>query len=123
MSDSPAKILDLTYLIEASDGDVDFIADIVNDYLTEMKKHISELRTSSATHDIPLLLRAAHTVKGASANVGANRVKEVAARLEMQAKKGIEEGSLAMIEIISQETARVRDVVEREGIAHLLRAS
>lgn len=123
MEGAPQKVLDLTYLIEASDGDADFISDIVGDYLREMQKHVADLKGSLEHKDHALLVRAAHTVKGASANVGAHRVRDVAAKLEMIAKKGVVDGSESMIDLIAQEIARVKDVVEREGIAELLRAS
>lgn len=123
MEGAPQKVLDLSYLIEASDGDAEFIAEIVGDYLREMQKHVTDLRESFAGKDLALLVRASHTVKGASANVGAHRVRDVAARLELLAKKGGVDGSESMIDLIAQEIARVREVVEREGIAELLRAS
>jgi HPt (histidine-containing phosphotransfer) domain-containing protein len=122
MADAPSKILDLTYLIEASDGDADFIQEIVNDYLREMGRHFQDLKTSAATHDMTLLIRSAHTIKGASANVGASRVRETASRLESQAKKGSLDGSESLIELVGQELGRVKDIVEREGIPHLLKA-
>lgn len=120
MLEARPKILDLTYLVEASDGDTDFIREILGDYLSEMERYVVELNDSLEKKDLSFLIRAAHTMKGASANVGATRVRETAHHLEAQAKKGMFEGSQSLVALLSQEVARVRELLERQGIDDLL---
>ncbi len=122
MSDHGPKILDLTYLAEAADGDAEFIDEILGDYLVEMAQYLSELHELYKAEDLQPLLRSAHTIKGASANVGAVRVRETAAKIESQAKKGSIVGGESLIELLNQEFSRVKELVEREGVPALLKA-
>jgi HPt (histidine-containing phosphotransfer) domain-containing protein len=122
MSDHGAKILDLTYLAEAANGDLDFVNEILGDYLVEMVKYLSCMEAQLRDSDLQPLLRSAHTIKGASANVGATRVRETAAKLEAQAKKGSIEGGGSLIALLNQEVLRVKELVEREGVPALLKA-
>lgn len=123
MTDSGLKILDLTYLAEAADGDVAFIDEILADYLVEMARLLSELDQLLDGSEIRTLIRSAHTIKGASANVGAARVRNIAAKLEAQANKGSIDGGESLVNLIRQEVARVKELVEREGVEKLLRAT
>ncbi len=122
MSESGPKVLDLTYLAEAADGDPEFIDEILGDYLVEMARYLSELEEQYSQTDLQPLVRSAHTIKGASANVGAARVRETAAKIEAQAKKGSIDGHGALVELLQQEFSRVKELVEREGVPALLKA-
>ena len=123
MTDSGLKILDLTYLAEAADGDVAFIDEILGDYLVEMARLLTELDQLLDGSEIPTLIRSAHTIKGASANVGAARVRDIAAKLEAQANKGSLDGGESLVNLIRQEVARVKELLEREGVEKLLLAT
>lgn len=123
MADLPTPVLDLRYLIEACDGDAKFIEDIIGDYLQEMPKYLAELDASLGGTQPSTMMRAAHTIKGASANVGAARVRETAARLETLAKKGTLDGSSILVRLLHKEIDRVRDLVHRQGVEELVRAS
>lgn len=123
MPDSHPKILDLTYLAEAADGDVAFIDEILGDYLVEMAHLLSELDSLIESSEFPAVVRSAHTIKGASANVGATRVRETATKLEAQANQGSVVDGESLVNLLRQELARVKELVEREGIESLLRAT
>lgn len=123
MPDSHPKILDLTYLAEAADGDVAFIDEILGDYLVEMAHLLSELDSLIEGSEFPAVVRSAHTIKGASANVGATRVRETATKLEAQANQGSVVDGESLVNLLRQELARVKELVEREGIESLLRAT
>lgn len=123
MSDFGPKILDLTYLAEAADGDSEFVSEILADYLVEMAQYLVQLDEQLKKAEMPTLIRSAHTIKGASANVGAARVRETAAKLEAQAKKGSVEGGESLIGILRQEIDRVKELIEREGVDRLLAAT
>lgn len=120
MSDPAAKILDLTYLAEAADGDVEFIDEILGDYLVEMARLLSELDDLIAKSETQTLVRNAHTIKGASANVGAGRVRATAAQLEVMANKGTLHPGESLVALLHEEIAEVKALVEREGVERLL---
>lgn len=123
MGEAPAPILDLRYLIEVCDGDSTFIQDIIGDYLSEMPKYLAELDASLNGEGPGGMVRPAHTIKGASANIGAVRVRDTAARLETLAKKGSIEGSIMLIRLLHNEIDRVKDLVLRQGIENLMRTT
>lgn len=121
MSEPGLKILDLSYLIEAVDGDPAFINEILRDYLTEMAEYLVELPVQLQRGNLDYLIRAAHTIKGASSNVGATRVRETASKFESRLSKGHLDGSESLIKLLQQEVARVRELVEREDISELMK--
>ena len=122
MSELGLKILDLTYLVEAVDGDPVFIDEILKEYLSEMAEYVVELPAQLHQGNLDYLVRAAHTIKGASSNVGAARVRETASKLETRVARGQLDGSESLIKILQQEVGRVKELVEREGVPALLNA-
>jgi CheY-like chemotaxis protein/HPt (histidine-containing phosphotransfer) domain-containing protein len=63
-------------------GDGELLPAIVSEYLDDGARLIASLRDGLAEGDPQAVERAAHTLKGSSANIGAVRVAEVCAQLE-----------------------------------------
>lgn len=82
-------------------GDVEFMADLVSTYRTDGEGVIRELRTTAANGARADLQRAAHTLKGASASLGAEDLAELCRGLEADAKEGRLDGVDGMIEAIA----------------------
>lgn len=122
MHDSGSPVLDLTYLREATEGDLSFMKEILRDYLGEMDNHLQGLGVSLPLGELELVMRGAHTIKGASANVGAIRVRDTAARLESQALRGSLSGGDVLLVLLRQELRRVKELLERETVEGLLNA-
>ncbi len=116
------EILDLTYLAEAADGDKDFIVEILGDYFVEMGNHLNEMDQLLSGEDLRTLTRAAHTIKGASANVGAARVRKSAAVLEKQATTDSIVDGTEQIAQLRLEISEVRELIDRVGVNDLLKA-
>ena len=68
-----AEILD--GMKEMLGDDEDLLNDIYQEYLTEAKKIFSEARVALAAKDTMEMRRAAHTLKGCSANIGAEAIR------------------------------------------------
>jgi histidine phosphotransfer protein HptB len=81
----PEAINNLKDLNPGDNGE--FLREIVGIYIEDTPNRLTELKTSLAAGDIPTFTRAAHTIKGSSANVGATALKEVAERLEAISRK------------------------------------
>jgi len=70
-------------LRELNPGDSgEFLREIVGIYIEDTPKRIDEMRRSLAAGDAASFTRAAHTIKGSSANVGAQVLRALAERLE-----------------------------------------
>ncbi|MDP3068830.1 MAG: Hpt domain-containing protein [Opitutaceae bacterium] len=76
----PSAIAELRAL-NPDDGD-EFLRDIVGIYLEDTPVRIAELEDCLALGDITSFTRAAHSIKGSSANVGAVALRAVAEQLE-----------------------------------------
>lgn len=70
-------------LRELNPGDNDeFLREIIGIYLEDTPLRLAELDQSLAAGDVPKFTRAAHSVKGSSANIGAMVVRARAEALE-----------------------------------------
>jgi CheY-like chemotaxis protein len=70
------------------DGDPEFLAEIVNLFLATCPELLSSVEDAVARKDPNAVCRAAHTLKGAVANFGAEAVVEQAKALEMVGRGG-----------------------------------
>jgi HPt (histidine-containing phosphotransfer) domain-containing protein len=81
----PEAIANLRDLNPGDGGE--FLREIVSIYVEDTPKRISEMKASQAAGDTATFARAAHTIKGSSANVGAMVLRGIAERLEALARK------------------------------------
>jgi histidine phosphotransfer protein HptB len=65
----------------------EFLREIVGIYIEDTPKRLADLRSSLASGDVSSFTRAAHTIKGSSANVGAQVLKGIAERLEIVSRR------------------------------------
>ena len=77
-------------LLEMTGGDLEFVDDLVDTYLEEGVSLIERMRTAVAAGDggTDELLRAAHSLKSSSLNVGALALGEQCRSLEAEARGG-----------------------------------
>ncbi|MBW7894996.1 MAG: Hpt domain-containing protein [Opitutaceae bacterium] len=107
----PASIENLRAL---NPGDNDeFLREIVGIYLDDTPLRIGELESSLAGRDMEKFVRAAHSIKGSSANLGAMALRAVAERLEHHARKHGWDDAPAMVGAIKEEFALVRTELEK----------
>ena len=87
----PANILDPEAInnlrsLDPEGGDT-FLREVAGIFIEDTPKRLAELEQSLAAGDAPTFIRAAHSIKGASANLGAVALRAVAEQLEHRAKK------------------------------------
>ena len=88
MSDSPAIDPAAICNLRALGGkDPGFLREIVAIFLSDMPARIAELEAGLAAGEAGKFMRAAHSIKGSAANLGATRLQEAAKRLESQASQ------------------------------------
>jgi histidine phosphotransfer protein HptB len=103
MSSSP---IDLEHLAQLSEGDRDFEEELLMLYLQDTTEQLTRLKTAAIAQDWQTLHQTAHHIKGASGNVGAPAIADIAAQLEQHTKQGILESTAAITELIAElETA------------------
>jgi HPt (histidine-containing phosphotransfer) domain-containing protein len=111
----PDELLDLRYLAEAAEGDVTFIESILHDYLKGTDQQLEELRGALLAQDRDAVRRLAHSVKGASASVGALKVMELAAELEEQVQESGMARADELVFMVMSEFRRLEAYLARQG--------
>ena len=77
-------------------------------FLTEADGWIVAFRDALARRDAGALMRTAHTLRGAAANLGASELARLCATAETESKAGSLEGAEARLALIEAEIERVR---------------
>jgi len=80
-------------------------------FLAHADIHVSELRSALASEDNGGMVRSAHTLRGASANVGASALASLCATLEADSATGDLVASGAQLDALETELARVRSAL------------
>lgn len=117
------ELLDLQYLVEAAEGDVAFIESILHDYLKGTGQQLEELHGALLAQDAEAVSRLAHSVKGASASVGALRVMEAAAHLEECVRRDGMSNADEQAFLVTTEFRRLEAYLSRNGEAVLMASS
>jgi len=109
MSDAvidPAAIENLRAL-NPDDGD-DFLREIVAIFLEDTPHRLAELDQSLAAGDAAKFARAAHSIKGSSANLGAGILRAAADRLEQHARTRGLDDTAPLLAAVKQEFTRAQ---------------
>ncbi len=78
-----APLLDVKGALERLEGDRELFEELARLFADECPKGISEIRSALDSADFVRLGRLAHTLKGSSASMGAESVRQLALELEM----------------------------------------
>jgi len=76
------SIFDWDGLLHRLMGDEEFAKEIIDDFLTQMPEKLFAVKKALDNEDLPLVQREAHIIKGASGNVGALTLQEIAEQIE-----------------------------------------
>ncbi len=93
----PALAVDRAALLARVGGDDQLLREIVGLFLEDAPRLFQDIRKALASGDAEGLRVAAHGLKGAAANFGANRVSEIALQLEMLGRDGIMAGAETVV--------------------------
>jgi len=107
-TDDPLDRSQIDLLLSLDDGVGEALAEIVDEYLIMSLQGRAELLRELGDGDSDALARTAHTLKGASSNLGAIGLVDVCARLEAGATGDDLDGATALIEQFEMEFVRVR---------------
>ncbi len=95
------------------DDDGTFMKEMVQIYLEETPKLIKQLTESLKEKKIEEFVRAAHTLKSSSANLGAMELSEMSKNLEYKGKNGKIDGLNSEVEEIKAEFSKVKAILEK----------
>ena len=106
----PALDLGMVEQLVSLDGeDDDFIRDVLLGYVDQLRESIQEMGAALDHGDLETAQLAAHTVKGASKQIGASRVGELLGNIERETSV---DAAKSLLEIVEQQVPRVADAVQ-----------
>jgi HPt (histidine-containing phosphotransfer) domain-containing protein len=79
-------VLDVSYLQEISGGERELICEIVAVFREDVPPRIAAIHAAVTSDDIAEAARLAHALKGAAGSLGAQRLEQIAYRLEQCGK-------------------------------------
>jgi HPt (histidine-containing phosphotransfer) domain-containing protein len=115
--DAPATVppLDpnaLDALRSLNPGDDSFLRDLIQIFLEDSPARIAEIAEALAQADVRRVTRAAHSLKGSSANFGAIRLQAVSEKIEMLGRQGTLAEVPAFLAAMEVEFAAVRTALQ-----------
>jgi two-component system, sensor histidine kinase and response regulator len=108
----PSGVLDLDAALKRLEGDRELLEEVARLFLDECPKMLAEIQSAASAGDLHLLERAAHTLKGSSANVGALAVSEAAIELEHRARSNRLDSAKALIQRVEEQVASLLPELE-----------
>ena len=105
-------LIDLSPLREL--GDDDLVIELAQLFIDSTRTIVDQMRQSAASADMSGVARAAHSVKGASANMYAHALAAAAAALESTSQRGELQGTLTLVESVEELFNEVEGYLRRE---------
>lgn len=100
--------LNMEHVMETVEGDMEFARELLELYVTDTEERLEMLERAIAGQDADTVRREGHTIKGASANIGADLLREVALKMENIGDTGDFTEAVETLESMKAEFERVR---------------
>ena len=110
-TESP-EVFDRAQASEATCGDPDLLKEIVGIFLEDCPRMVTELERAVDSGDAEAVRRAAHTLKGSVAVLGAKALAAVAKEAEHHARAGDLDAAAAAFARVEEEAKRLVPVLE-----------
>ena len=98
-------------MLEQLDGDEESYNEILRIFLEDASVQMEKLKRSIEENDLLLVRQHAHTIKGASANIGANALKEAAFQMELAGKENDPDRARSLLELVEQSFESLKDIL------------
>ena len=98
----------LDRLLEMTGGELEFLDELIQTYLDDAVMQLEAMRAAAVAASPEELIRPAHSLKGNSASVGAERLAELCRQLEADARGGPVERATERVAAAAVEFGRVR---------------
>lgn len=113
MEPEPRHAVDLGRLQEVTQGDAEFEQILLDAYLEDSAQQLATMQKAAAEGSSAQLSAAAHSLKGASANIGANEVQNICAATERMDPRADAEGVAMLLAQLVRELDGVRQFIEQ----------
>lgn len=108
--------IDRDFLMEITDGDAEFAAEILQEFLDTTPSLLRQAEEALRAGDATSLTRAAHTIKGSARSVGAQAFADIAFALERAGKEQQIDTASEIVRKLHEEWQRVQEHIEQHFI-------
>lgn len=106
--------IDRNHLTEMTGGDVEFEAELMQEFLSSVPGLIASVEAAIAAHNMKDLEMAAHTLKGSCRSLGAMILSNPCEKLETIARQGSGEDSMPSVEEIHKLYQETHEYIMQE---------
>ena len=107
LSKLPENLIDLNEALTRVGGDEEFFIELLNDLAELGQDCLKKLKEAVNSSDGELLRKTAHSLKGASGNLGAKELQKLAFDLEQNGRDNNFDNSASLINKIESEISRL----------------
>jgi CheY-like chemotaxis protein len=115
-AESQGLVLDTADLLNRVAGDAELLAELVSVFRGDCPQQMQLLRESIGAGDAHPVERTAHALKGALANLGALRARNLAAQLEQMGRGGDLQGAVEVCAALEREIAQLEQALDKLSI-------
>jgi len=108
-------VLDWSRIEEIADGDHEFARELVQTFLDSAREALDEATAAWQQHDRAGLARAAHKLKGASGNIGAQNLHTLSQQLEEGSQTAAVEAVERALAAVVAEDERIREYIRQRN--------
>ena len=102
-----------TYDDAQMEGEPDFVVELIDIYLNEVPRLFDTIRNAMTTNDRPIAKRAAHSLRGSSANLGVLQMAAIAGELE-HLENNSSTAAAELLRSLEDEFERVKEILNAE---------
>jgi HPt (histidine-containing phosphotransfer) domain-containing protein len=114
MKEEKAKpVFDRDYALEITDGDTEFLKELADLFNADYPQKLAGISRAIEEKDFEVLDKTAHSLKGASGNLGLTRVYELAFEIEKMGKTKNIEGIDKIYQELEKELERFKEFASR----------
>ncbi|WP_320169641.1 Hpt domain-containing protein [Maridesulfovibrio sp.] len=107
------EVINKDWLATMSATKKDFLIKLFNVFLRDEPARVHKIRAALESEEMDELKYLAHSLKGAAATMGADRVREACLRLEYSARDGNREESMQNLLLLEDEMKQVYDFMSK----------
>ncbi len=106
------KLLDFEMAMERLGGDKEFLVELLGELIQQVDESLPEIKQAVQTKKFAELRSLAHGLKGASANLNADRMAAALKRLEDMGQDGSVDGAEEYIELVEVANNQLREYLQ-----------
>jgi PAS domain S-box-containing protein len=111
---APLPVFDWTGMMDRLMDDVELVRQVAEGFVEDITRQIELLQVQLESANGPDIVRLAHSIKGAAANVGGERLRAVALQMENDAQIGQIDSAGAHLAGLKVEFYRLRQAIEEQ---------